>query len=97
MVPTALRPLYIEELRRLTAELNRTAQRIESVLASLRDGDEPRDRSETGTAIPARLLCPSNVVPLFPQVVLHRDQLSDGETKHALSKGAPTVVHLGDR
>lgn len=36
MVPAALRPLYIEELRRLTADLNRTAQRIESVLASLR-------------------------------------------------------------
>lgn len=42
MVPAALRPLYLEQLRRLTADLNRTSERIDHILARLREMDERR-------------------------------------------------------
>lgn len=91
MVPDALRPLYLEELRRLTADLNRTAQRIESILARLREGHETRDGGEPEVAASARLACPSNVVSLFPQASLHRDQPSDGESPNVSAQSGGHV------
>lgn len=85
-VPFALRPLYLEELRRLTADLNRTSERIERLLRCLRDMDEARGRSEPEVAASARLGRLPNVVPLFPQVGLHRPQPSDGAMPHAYEK-----------